>query len=48
MSKKGYVIVSADNNAQELYVKIDADRLEDAMDYMKNHGDYIKLPSEAN
>ena len=25
------------------FVKIDADRLEDAMDYVKNHGDHIKL-----
>ena len=30
------------------FVHVDADRLEDAMDYVNNHGDHIKLPSEAN
>lgn len=30
------------------FVKVEADRLEDAMDYVKNNGDHIKLPRESN
>ena len=29
-------------------VKVEADRLEDAMDYVKNEGDHIKLPKESS
>ena len=27
------------------FVHVDADRLEDAMDYVRNDGDHIKLPA---
>ena len=30
------------------FVHVDADRLEDAMDYVKNHGDHIKLPRNSS
>ena len=30
------------------FVHIDADRLDDAMDYVKNNGDHIKLPRDAS
>ena len=29
------------------FVHVDADRLEDAMDYVRNDGDHIKLPSDS-
>lgn len=29
-------------------VKVEANCLEDAMDYVKNNGDHIKLPRDAN